>query len=1068
MNRISVTALSAIVLLLSACGGGGNEAASSVESLSAPGRATVAGVRTLAPSGAKVDVRLRAAKGPVDVWVSMDQEPVAGQQAKLAESAGVERARALSARGDSTASARALADHRRSVVAQQRGIAASVFQMGGTELGRVQMAHNAIAMRVDASELSRIAALPGVVRVRPVLHYQLDLSETVPYVGGTAVQNSGRDGSGVTVAVLDSGIDYAHRNLGGEGTAEAYAAAYGAGPSDPKNTTLDGLFPTAKVVAGFDFVGETWGIVNNAEVGVLTEDPDPIDLEGHGTHVADIIAGQSLDGAHKGVAPGAKLVAVKVCSAISSACNGVALLKGMDYALDPNGDGDMSDAVDVINLSLGSPYGQVEDDLTLAAINAVKLGVIVVASAGNSANRPYVTGSPSIGPGVISVAQTAVPSASAIPLQINAPAAIAGIYGNTQVLEFAPVGAGVTGDVAFIGRGCPAGSVAGTPDEDPYLTSPAGKVVLIDRGSCGVSLKVDRAAKAGATGVLIGLVAAGDAVGFSSAGGDTFVPSLVITRAVSSAIKAQLTAGQTVNVSISPAAAIPLVGSMASSSSRGPSMSAQTIKPEIGAPGASLSAEAGTGNGQTAFGGTSGAAPMVAGAAALMVQAHPKRSALQIKAMLMNSAETAVFTNPALVPGELAPITRIGAGELRVDRAVKLTAAAWNRRDQSATLSFGAVEAAQPLTVERELRVDNFSGSDQVFTVTPSFRYASDGTSGAVQVLAPSSVRVPARGHEHVKVTLVIDPTKLTTWTLNGGSQGGNGAALNGPEYDGYLTFTAGTEKLSVPWHVLPRKAANTEASRVVRLRSGEGVQVTNTGTEAGDYDVFSLTGTSPRLPRASLPKPGDNFAIIDLQSVGVRYLPAALTGGAGDLLEFAITTFGRRAHPAYPAGFEIGIDTNSDGVEDFVVFSAESGGFNVSGQTLVSVRPAADTTGTGVFFADADLNSGNMIFTVPMNSSAGPVNLGVAAGSTMGFAVRAFDSYFTGDLTDEIKDMRFTPGQARYEGVGEPFGSVSPGAQVGVPIRASTVAETATTESGLLFMFRRNAEKESQTVRVR
>jgi minor extracellular serine protease Vpr len=199
-----------------------------------------------------------------------------------------------------------------------------------------------------------------------------------------------------------------------------------------------------------------------------------------------------------------------------------------------------------------------------------------------------------------------------------------------------------------------------------------------------------------------------------------------------------------------------------------------------------------------------------------------------------------------------------------------------------------------------------------------------------------------------------------------------------------------------------------------------------------------------------------------------VRYLPAALTGGAGDLLEFAITTFGRRAHPAYPAGFEIGIDTNSDGVEDFVVFSAESGGFNVSGQTLVSVRPAADTTGTGVFFADADLNSGNMIFTVPMNSSAGPVNLGVAAGSTMGFAVRAFDSYFTGDLTDEIKDMRFTPGQARYEGVGEPFGSVSPGAQVGVPIRASTVAETATTESGLLFMFRRNAEKESQTVRVR
>ena len=54
------------------------------------------------------------------------------------------------------------------------------------------------------------------------------------------------------------------------------------------------------------------------------------------------------------------------------------------------------------------------------------------------------------------------------------------------------------------------------------------------------------------------------------------------------------------------------------------------------------------------------------------------------------------------------------------------------------------------------------------------------------------------------------------------------------------------------------------------------------------------------------------------------------------------------------------------------------------------------------------------------------------------------------------------------YEGLGEPFGSVPPGVRVGVPIRASTVADSATSESGLLFMFRRNADKESQTVRVR
>ena len=101
----------------------------------------------------------------------------------------------------------------------------------------------------------------------------------------------GVTGDGVTVAVLESGIDYTHANLGGHGTQEAYEAAYGADPSDPLNTTTDDLFPTTKVLGGFNFVGESW------PDGPLAPDPDPIDFNGHGTHVADIIGGQN------GVAP---------------------------------------------------------------------------------------------------------------------------------------------------------------------------------------------------------------------------------------------------------------------------------------------------------------------------------------------------------------------------------------------------------------------------------------------------------------------------------------------------------------------------------------------------------------------------------------------------------------------------------------------------------------------------------------------------------------------------------------------------------------------------------------------
>lgn len=1080
MKRLfSPLAVGAAACLLVACGGGSSDDspspsdASSVAMKASPGTDTstksLSPNRVFAPEGVvmptRLDSRLRGTRGPVDVWVSLEQNSVAGERAALAEATGLTATDGVAMKS-ATSLSRNVADHRKRISDSQTALAGRISSLGGKELARVQTAHNAIAVRIDAAQLSQLASLSGVAKVRPVLHYEMTLSETVPYVGAAAVQATGVDGSGVRVAVIDSGVDYTHRNLGGPGTAAAYEAAWGSSHADPRNTTTDGLFPTAKVVGGFDFVGETWGVVNGETVGTRTEDPDPIDFEGHGTHVADIIAGKSTDGTHKGMAPGASIVAVKACSSVSSSCNGIALMKAMDFSLDPDGDGDTSDAVDVINMSLGSDYGQAQDDLTEAASDAVKLGVVVVTSAGNGSNKPYVVGSPSIAPGVISVAQTAVPSDVAQPLTVNAPAAIAGVYNNTATMAWAPIGSGLTGDVAFIGRGCPADAVAPGSPADPLLVNPSGKIALIDRGACSVSLKVDYAVKAGATGVLIGLVAPGDAVSFSFGGGTQFAPTLVIQQVLSNRIKTQLNGGQTVNVSITPSTGIPLVGSMASTSSRGPSVSYQTIKPEIGAPGASTSAEVGTGTGETPFGGTSGAAPMVSGAAALLLQAYPNRSPLKIKAMLMNSAETKVYTSPALAPGELAPITRTGAGELRVNRAIALTSIAYHRGTQSSALSFGAVEASKPVVLERTLTVENLGKSDKLFSVAATFRDATDQASGAVKVLVKPKLRVDGRGREELEVKLVIDPTRLPTWTLNGGPLGGNGAALNGPEYDGHVTLTAGSEKLSIPWHVLPRKAADTEASLAGHGRAGTYVKLRNRGAETGDYDVFSLTGINPRAPRSELPGPGDDFAFVDLRAVGVRYLPASVFGA--DYLEFAINTHGRRAHPNYPAEFDVLIDTTGDGAPDYVVFNAENGGFGASGQNLVFLGNLATGTATAVFYTDADLNSGNVIFTVPMNSSAGAVNLGVAPGTTINFSVEAYDNYFSGNLTDEIAGMRFTPGQARFGVVGDPFGSVPSHTSAQLGLTTATLPDTQSSERGLLMMFRRNAVTEAEIVRIR
>ena len=211
----------------------------------------------------------------------------------------------------------------------------------------------------------------------------MDLSETVPYIGAKAVQDAGVTGKGIKVALIDSGIDYTHAAFGGGGAA-AYAA---------NNPAIiePGTFPTAKVKGGFDFIGGSW-------VPGLTEQPDPDPLDdgalnpanigvGHGTHVGHIIGGVG------GVAPGVDLYALKVCSSVSTSCSGIGLIEAMEFAVDPNGDGKVKDRVNLINMSLGSDYGQpFDDDLSAAVEHATHLGILTVAAAGNGSDKPYVAG----------------------------------------------------------------------------------------------------------------------------------------------------------------------------------------------------------------------------------------------------------------------------------------------------------------------------------------------------------------------------------------------------------------------------------------------------------------------------------------------------------------------------------------------------------------------------------------------------------------------------------------------------------------------------------------------------
>ena len=987
--------------------------------------------------------RTLASGGDIQVVVRLTDAPLAAAHGRNAKKGG----------GNLTAAQQR--DYAVQLGQKQDTLLAQIRSLGGRDGERLTKALNAVVVTVPASQVPAVAALPGVLTVRQLHDYRLDLSQTVPYIGAAAVQSAGVNGTGVRVAVLDTGIDYTHKFFGGAGTAAAYQAAYGTSTSDPKNTTTDGLFPTAKVVGGFDFVGEKW------PNGPLMPDPDPIDCGpsaipapcngGHGTHVADIIAGN--DGAsHKGVAPGASLYAVKVCSAVSSACSGVALLQGIEFALDPNGDGDISDAVDVINMSLGSSYGQIQDDLTEASSIASQLGVVVVAAAGNEGDRPYIVSSPSVAPEAISVAQTQVPSAVQNFMRIVSPPSIAGNYPAVFQPWSAPLTAVIQAPVQF------GDASQNTLGCDPFPAgSLSGKIVLVDRGMCAFSQKIRNIANAGGLVGVIGLVVPGEPFEGAFGGGPAItIPGFMVSQDTSNKLKSQLPG---VIANFDPNNKVPLVMSMVGTSARGPSYSFNSIKPEIGAPGASVSAEAGTGTGQTSFGGTSGATPMISGSAALLIQAHPSFAPLEIKALLMNTAETNIKINPATQPGVLAPITRIGSGEVRVNRAFSSTTAAWDADDLTPSLSFGYNALSESKTFNKTVEVHNYGGSNRTYSITTSFRYASDAASGAVDISAPSSVSVPAHGTAKFKVKLKTDAMKLPVWMLNGGSLGGDGFRLQDVEFDGFINLGAGSDNIHLPWHFLPHRAADVNLDDEGEFHGGTGKVVLSNedGAVNGRVDVFSLLGTSPRIPKNLLPGPGDNFAVIDLKAVGARLVSTGLGPG----IQFAINTFGARSHPNYPAEFDIYIDSNRDGVFDYVIFNLENGGFAVTGQNVVAVVNLATGAGSIFFFTDADLDSSNAILTAPLSA------LGLNASSKFDFSVFAFDNYFTGKQTDAIVGKTYTPSTPRFVASGVPATGVPKGGKSTLTIQAVRGGDVASpSQTGILLMYRdAKTNREADTI---
>lgn len=1089
-------------------------------------------------------------------------------------------------------------DYVAQIRAAQDTLIPQIEALGGKVRGRFTHLSTGLGVDIDASKVDDLRGLGNVIAVRGVAKYELDLTETVGWIGASAVQSLGVTGDGVDVAILDSGVDYTHAKFGGPGTLDAYNTAYcgsaavGADPFDPACTAHDfadvtGMFgdsaygrdgsPDNKVVGGWDWLGDEWPI------GSATSDPNPIDCGnaldplacdgGHGTHVADIIGGlESASGAgDAGVAPGTNLWMFKVCSSVSTSCEGLALLFAMDDAMDLD-DSDYGsctpgvdpfcldyDPADVINMSLGSLYGQPEDDLTLFSNMASYYGSLVVVSAGNNGDIPYIVGSPSTAEGALSVAQSTVPSDKFYAIAAGA-VTVGGV-----LQPWSPAIVGAYSGVLQYGDGA-GGNLNGCAAFAPG--SLTGKVLLVDRGACNVSIKGSNGSAAGAAFVIMANNAFSNTPPtFSFGGGTVTVPMLTITLNDGAALKTVL--GST--ASLSETGFFLLQDDIVASSSRGPRIADGDIKPDIAAPGASVSAEVGTGTGKTAFGGTSGAAPMVSGAAALMVEALEDRGVLDsdpgldafvplLKSLLMNTANP----NTKIGGSFLAPITLQGAG--RVDALSAFNSGtiamdvtdlndwlftgtdapctvtptidillfllfgagtvdcaddypygndffnAWN--SQTGSLSFGYDGVSSSLTETRKVLIWNASASSKTYNLSSSFRYNDDKAKGVTLTASPSSLTLASGGLAVVNVTLKINAKDLRSWTLNAGSFGNAGTNIycNNPnpqngcptltmfEYDGYLTINGGAgNTVRMPWQVLPKKAANTK----VASHTASSVKLSNSANyKPGDTDVFSLVDVSPNnceivdgfgdcVEANYVPGilPGINTTAIDIHEVGMRSyqaaglnaalgLPAAPAGALNnEVVEFGLTVYDapyRSAHN-FPIEFDIYVDSNSDGVDDYVVFNydrALTGGDGRNAVFVADVNPANGTRPLRpYFYSVTNFNSQNWILPVPAAA------IDAVSTKPISFFVVAFDSYFTGALWD-CSPLSICLGGADYHTytTGSPkFRPVTTSLQVpklgSYTLSYSTPASGALkspSQTGLLFMYRDakvGAESENVTL---
>jgi uncharacterized protein (TIGR03437 family) len=784
--------------------------------------------------------------------------------------------------------------HLQRIRAAQSGVLAELARRNVKVTSTTQTLLNAVFVTATRDQAAQLVGMPGVVRVVHLPRYKPALDKAVGLVNlqaaWTAVGGVSSAGAGVKIGIIDSGIDQNH-----PGFQDASLTPPAGFPVC--DVPADCAFTNNKVIVARSYVDL------NAAESYTPDDYSPRDHIGHGTAIAMIAAGVQNTGpvaTIQGVAPKAFLGNYKIFGSpgVDDFAAYAAVQKALEYAV-------VTDHMDVVTLSLaeGDPAtngpldvdpgcgGDTHCDIYAEAVeNAVQMGTVVVAAAGNDGNtaRNYPTlnsiHTPGTAPDAITVGASMNSHVFYQAVHVTSPGApsnlqnIRALFGNGPQVSLPPAPLLDVTRLQNDGLACsalPAGSLTGT-------------IALVQRGTCVYSNKVINAQNAGAVGVVI-YQQSGSDTPLSVFAQDAGIPAVMIGYTDGVALKSYLAAnpGATVTLDLTFTPVSAATNTVWPSSSRGPSIGnfgsppTFVIKPELVAPGADLytaaqkldpNGDAYNAMGYTSVTGTSYAVPMVAGAVALVKQNHTNWTPAQLKSAVVNTATQNVTDG-----GVQASVNTVGAGKLSVGDAVNVAATL-----DPATISFGPIGAGA-LPIRRTLSIANVGTSAATFffavlppnasvTVSPSSIALSPGQQNSVTVTLQGNRPSPGSYEGFIVVTgagptlrvpyvyFVGDGVPYNIFPVNNGSFVWS---VSAPQCC-YLGFEL-VDRYGVPianqtplFNVV--KGGGSISTGYTTTNQGIGFALVGTGSQPGDQ-IFTATagGLSVEFDGYALPLPAIN-----------------------------------------------------------------------------------------------------------------------------------------------------------------------------------------------------------------